>query len=507
MQLPAALREYTAGAAEIEVSAADVHGALEELTRRFPVLRRHLFDDAGELRGYVRVYLNADDIGSLHRQGATPIHSGDTIMIVPSIAGGTTSGTEEDNPGADPTAHSGTGDNAARADTARIAASFSAEEITRYARHITLPDVGWAGQQRLRNARVAIVGAGGLGSPVSLYLAAAGVGTLGLIDFDVVEPSNLQRQVIYGTSDVGTPKVAAAARRLRDVNPHVRVLEHETRLTSANALDVLRDYDVIIDGTDNFPTRYLVNDACVLLGKPYVYGSILRFEGQVSVFDARHGPCYRCLFREPPPPGLVPSCAEGGVLGVLPGIIGSLQALEAIKLITGAGETLMGRLVLFDALTFRWRELRLRRNSDCAVCGENPTVTALIDYNEFCAPGATTMDTPQQQSQPVPQITPAELKQRLDAGEALNLIDVREPFEWDMVNLSQYGARLIPLDQVVERRHEIDPAAETIIYCRSGSRSAGAVRQLRAHGYDRLTNLKGGIKSWAEDVDPSMPTY
>jgi sulfur-carrier protein adenylyltransferase/sulfurtransferase len=480
VQLPAALREYTAGAAEVEVEATHVAGALDELARRFPVLRRHLFDDSGALRGYVRVYLNAEDVGALDLHGATPVRSGDTLMIVPSIAGGD--------------------------DIARIASSFSSEEITRYARHITLPDVGWAGQQRLRDARVAVVGTGGLGSPVSLYLAAAGVGTLGVIDFDVVETSNLQRQVIYGTSDVGVAKVAAAARRLRDMNPHIRVVEHELRLTSANALEVLAGYDVVIDGTDNFPTRYLVNDACVLLGKPYVYGSILRFEGQVSVFDARTGPCYRCLFREPPPPGLVPSCAEGGVLGVLPGIIGSLQALEAIKLIVAAGDVLTGRLVLFDALTFRWRELRLRRNIDCAVCGENPTVTALIDYDEFCAPGATNMDTPQQ-NQAVPQITPTELKQRLDAGEPINLIDVREPFEWDMVNLSQFGARLIPLDQVVDRRAEIDPTAETVIYCRSGSRSAGALRQLRAHGYDHLANLKGGIRAWAEEVDPSMPTY
>jgi sulfur-carrier protein adenylyltransferase/sulfurtransferase len=480
VQLPAALREYTDGATHVNVSAADVDGALRELVARFPILRRHLFEEGGELRGYVRVYLNADDVGGLGQRGGTRLRDGDTIMIVPSIAGG---------------------------DDAETAASFSSEEITRYARHITLPDVGWEGQRRLRGASVAIVGAGGLGSPSSLYLAAAGVGTLGIIDFDVVETSNLQRQVIYGTSDVGTPKTASAASRLRDINPHVRVVEHEGRLTSANALDVLRDYDVVIDGTDNFPTRYLVNDACVLLGKPYVYGSILRFEGQVSVFDARSGPCYRCLFREPPPPGLVPSCAEGGVIGVLPGIIGSLQALEAIKIIVGTGDSLIGRLVLFDALTFRWRELRLRKNPGCAVCGDAPTVTALIDYDEFCAPGANPMDTPQQPAQTVPQITPTELKQRLDSGDDITLIDVREPFEWDMVNLGQYGARLIPLDQVIDRRAEIDPNAEVVIYCRSGSRSAGALRQLRSHGYERVTNLKGGIRAWAEEIDPSMPTY
>lgn len=481
VQLPAALREYTAGAAEVDVEARDVDAALRELSARFPILRRHLFTDAGAVRGYVRVYLNADDVASLADGGSTTLRAGDVIMIVPSIAGGS-----------DP--------------VREVAAGFSAAEISRYARHITLPDVGWEGQRRLRDARVAIVGAGGLGSPVALYLAAAGVGTLGIIDFDVVDTSNLQRQVIYGTGDVGQGKVSAAARRLRDVNPHIRVVEHEGRLTSENAMQVLADYDVVIDGTDNFPTRYLVNDACVLLGKPYIYGSILRFEGQVSVFDARHGPCYRCLFREPPPPGLVPSCAEGGVLGVLPGIIGSLQALETIKLVVGTGESLVGRLVLFDALTFRWRELKLRRNNDCAVCGTNPTVTALIDYDEFCAPGATTMDAPQQ-AQAVPQITPTELKQRLDNGERITLIDVREPFEWDIANLSAYGARIIPLDQVLDRRDEINPDEDVVIYCRSGSRSAGALRQLRAHGYERLTNLKGGIKAWSEEVDPSMPTY
>jgi adenylyltransferase/sulfurtransferase len=269
---------------------------------------------------------------------------------------------------------------------------------------------------------------------------------------------------------------------------------------------VLAPYDIVIDGTDNFPTRYLVNDACVLLRKPYVYGSILRFEGQVSVFDAVNGPCYRCLFREPPPPGLVPSCAEGGVLGVLPGIIGSLQALEAIKRITGTGQPLIGRLVLFDALTFRWRELALRRDPGCAVCGTAPVVTALIDYDEFCAPGTAAIDAPQQ-GQAVPEITPAELRQRLDRGERISLIDVREPFEWEIANLGAYGARLIPLDQITDRRAEIDPEADVVLYCRSGSRSAGALRQLRDHGYRRVSNLKGGLRAWAEEVDPSMPTY
>jgi sulfur-carrier protein adenylyltransferase/sulfurtransferase len=476
IQLPAVLREYAAGAAEIAVEAADVGGALAQLSDRHPLLQRHLFTDGGGLRGYVRVFLNEADVRGLAEGERTLLRPGDVILIVPSIAGG-----EE-----------GSG--------------LSREEVRRYARHITLPEVGWQGQRKLRAARVAIVGAGGLGSPAALYLAAAGVGTLGIIDFDDVDVSNLQRQVLYASSDIGAPKAETAARRLRDLNPHSRIETHAERLTRHNALDVLAQYDLVIDGTDNFPTRYLVNDACVLLGKPYVYGSILRFEGQVSVFHAAEGPCYRCLFREPPPPGLVPSCAQGGVLGVLPGIIGSLQALEAIKLIVGAGDTLVGRLVLFDALTFRWRELRLRRNADCPACGERPTITGLIDYDEFCGVGEPNMVTPQP-SAAIPQITPAELKQRLDAGDNLILIDVREPFEWDIANLADYGARLIPLDEVIDRRHEIERNAEVVLYCRSGSRSAGAVRQLRAHGFDRLWNLKGGINAWAEDVDPSLSTY
>jgi sulfur-carrier protein adenylyltransferase/sulfurtransferase len=476
VQLPMPLREFAAGAAEVHVDATDVDGALADLASRHPLLRRHLFADSGALRGYVRVFLNEEDIRHLERGGRTPVRPDDVIHIVPSIAGG-------DHP----------------------AETFSREEVARYARHITLPEVGWEGQQKLRAASVAIVGAGGLGSPIGLYLAAAGIGTLGLIDFDVVDLSNLQRQVMYGTSDIGVLKAEAAERRLRDVNPHVHIDVHRERLTRHNALDILRPYDVVIDGTDNFPTRYLVNDSCVLLGKPYVYGSILRFEGQVSVFDARRGPCYRCLFREPPPPGLVPSCAEGGVLGVLPGIIGSLQALEAIKIIVGKGEDLAGRLVLFDALSFRWRELRLRKNPDCPVCGEHPTVTGLIDYDEFCGVGGSTMDTPQHEA--IPQITPTELKQRLDAGDELVLIDVREPFEWDIANLEEFGARLIPLDQVLDRKGEIDPSAEVVLYCRSGSRSGGAARQLRAHGYSRVLNLKGGINRWASDVDPSKPSY
>jgi sulfur-carrier protein adenylyltransferase/sulfurtransferase len=380
---------------------------------------------------------------------------------------------------------------------------LSAAETLRYARHIVLDDIGEAGQQKLKAARVLIVGAGGLGSPASLYLAAAGVGTLGLVDFDTVDASNLQRQVLYGESDLGRPKLDAALARLRDLNPHIRLAAHPERLTSANALDIIRDYDIVIDGTDNFPTRYLVNDACVILGKRNVYGSILKFEGQLSVFaGGDDAPCYRCLFRQPPPPGLVPSCAEGGVLGVLPGVIGSLQALEAIKLITGAGDPMIGRLLLFDALRLRWRELKLRRNPDCPVCGDEPTVTELIDYDVFCGlpPAALAAELPFE-------IGVAELKERLDRGDAVDLLDVREPFEWRIANLGDYGARLIPMGDLTERLDELDDGSEIVVYCRSGARSADVARYLRSRGYERARNLRGGILAWGEEVDPSVPRY
>jgi adenylyltransferase/sulfurtransferase len=383
-------------------------------------------------------------------------------------------------------------------------AALTPAELQRYSRHLSLAEVGREGQEKLKRSSVAIVGAGGLGSPIGQYLAAAGVGTLGIVDFDVIEASNLQRQVLFATSDVGRTKVSTAAARLRDLNPHVRIVEHEGRLTSENALEVLAPYDVVIDGTDNFPTRYLVSDACVLLGKPYVYGSILRFEGQVSVFDARTGPCYRCLFREPPPPGLVPSCAEGGVLGVLPGIIGSLQALETLKLLLGRGESLVGRLVLFDALSFRWRELKLRKSPDCPVCGDHPTITSLIDYEDFCGLKGSDMA---EGAAGIRELSAAELKQRLDAGSAVTLIDVREEYEWDIANLSQFGARLIPLGEVAERSGEIDRDAEVVVYCRSGKRSESAIRHLQAQGYSNLWNLRGGINGWASEVDPDMGTY
>jgi adenylyltransferase/sulfurtransferase len=362
------------------------------------------------------------------------------------------------------------------------------------------------GQKRLKNAKVLAVGAGGLGSPALMYLAAAGVGTLGLVDFDVVDETNLQRQVLHGTSDVGRHKLESARDRLLEINPHVQVHLHPARLTSENALTILAQYDVIADGTDNFPTRYLVNDACVLLGKPNVYGSIFRFEGQVSVFAAQDGPCYRCLFREPPPPGLVPSCAEGGVLGVLPGIVGSLQALEVLKLILGVGEPLIGRLQLFDGLKFRWRELRIRKNPACPVCGDAPTIHQLIDYDEFCGVTQQRISDAQEQSS-VPQIAPLDLKTRLDRGDVVTIIDVREPHEWDIASLAQYGARLIPLGELTDRLAEVNLTGDVVVHCRSGARSAKATQQLRAAGLERVWNLQGGILAWAEQVDPTVPRY
>ena len=381
---------------------------------------------------------------------------------------------------------------------------FSNNELTRYSRHFSLPEFGRAGQAKLKQSSVLIVGAGGLGSPAALYLAAAGVGRIGLVDFDAIDITNLQRQIIYTTPDVGRPKLDVSAERLRQLNPEIDVVTHSTRLTRDNALDVIANYDVVIDGTDNFPTRYLVNDACVLLKKPYVYGSILRFDGQVSVFDAQHGPCYRCLFREPPPPGLVPNCAEGGVLGVLPGIIGSLQALEAVKLLAGVGDSLIGRLILFDGLTMRFRELKLKKQPDCPLCGEHPTITGLIDYEEFC--GYTPNGDMQENTQ-TDEISVTDLKARLDRGERPALLDVREPFEWNIINFGEYGARMIPLKELPARTGELDQSQELIVYCRSGSRSARAAEFLRAQGFSNVLNLKGGVRAWAEEVDPSLPTY
>src|SRR5579862_86361 len=382
------------------------------------------------------------------------------------------------------------------------AAKLSNDEVLRYSRHLILPEVGMEGQLKLKQAKVLCIGAGGLGSPVALYLAAAGAGTLGIVDFDIVDLTNLQRQVIHSTADVGRNKLDSAAETIAGINPNVEVRKFETRLTSANALDIVRDFDIVVDGTDNFATRYLVNDACVLTGKPNVYGSIFRFEGQASVFATREGPCYRCLYPEPPPPGLVPSCAEGGVLGVLPGIVGSIQAMETIKLIIGKGEPLVGRLLLFDALGMRFRELRLRKNPHCAVCGPNPTITKLIDYEEFC--GIRGEETPVNTTG-IPEMTPTELKARLDRGDDLFILDVREPHEVQICNLK--NGHLIPLGELTRRVNELDSSREIVAYCRSGKRSADAVQFLKQAGFRKIWNLRGGILAWSDEVDPSVPKY
>lgn len=381
-----------------------------------------------------------------------------------------------------------------------VSTELSEEELRRYDRHLILPEVGLEGQQRLKDSSVLLIGAGGLGSPLGLYLAAAGVGRIGLVDFDRVDASNLQRQIIHGTSDIGRPKLDSAADRIGELNPHVVVEPHPVRLSSSNALQIARDYDVIVDGSDNFPTRYLVNDTCVLLGKPYVYGSVFRFEGQAAILATADGPCYRCLFREPPPPGMVPSCAEGGVLGVLPGLIGVIQATETIKLLLGIGETLAGRLLIVDALTMRFRTLTLTRDPDCPACGTHE-IKGLIDYERFC--GIT--PEPQGMTQELGDLTPAELDARIKRGDDFDLIDVREQHEWNMGNLP--NARLIPMGKISQSLDALDPEREIVVYCRSGGRSAKVKGFLQANGFPKVRNLLGGILRWSDEVDPSIPKY
>src|SRR5216110_4135940 len=385
-------------------------------------------------------------------------------------------------------------------DLKSAATALSNEEILRYSRHLIMPEVGMEGQQKLKAAKVLCIGTGGLGSPLALYLTAAGVGTLGLVDFDVVDYTNLQRQIIHSTPDVGRPKLDSAAEKIKEINPYVDVRSFETRLTSQNALELFRDFDIIIDGTDNFPTRYLVNDACVLTGKPNVYGSIFRFEGQASIFATKEGPCYRCLYPEPPPPGLVPSCAEGGVLGILPGLVGVIQATEAIKLILGSGDPLIGRLLLIDALGMKFRELKLRKNPDCPACGKNPTVTKLIDYEQFCGIRGEEVEAEVTTSE----MQVEELKERLDRGDDLFILDVREPHEYQICNL---GGHLIPLGDLPSRVNELDTSKEIVAHCRSGVRSAKAANFLRQAGFRKVHNLAGGVLAWADRVDPTMPKY
>jgi adenylyltransferase/sulfurtransferase len=380
------------------------------------------------------------------------------------------------------------------------AADLSNQEIRRYSRHLIIPDVTITGQRRIKNAKVLCIGAGGLGSPVAMYLAAAGVGTLGLVDFDIVDETNLQRQIMHGQSDIGVPKLDSAEATIKEINPNVNVVKHATFVTSENALDLFRDYDLIVDGSDNFPTRYLVNDACVLLGKPYVWGSIFRFDGQLSVFWSEYGPCYRCLFPQPPPPGMVPSCAEGGVLGVLCGTIGSLQVNEAIKLITGIGDPMIGRMLVYDALELKFRELKVRKDPECPVCGKNPTVTELIDYEAFCG---VTPEIAEFASQLT--LTPKEVKALMDSGEDVTLVDVRDPHEWDIVHLED--SQLIPMNEVIERVSEIPQQGNVILLCKVGARSAEVLRWLHSVGLTNTKHLAGGIDAWAVQIDPSLPRY
>jgi sulfur-carrier protein adenylyltransferase/sulfurtransferase len=387
------------------------------------------------------------------------------------------------------------------ADVAATSPALTNDEVLRYSRHLIMPEVGMEGQLKLKQAKVLCVGAGGLGSPLAMYLAAAGIGTLGIVDFDIVDLTNLQRQIIHSTDDVGRKKLDSAAETVSAINPNVEIRKFETRLTSQNALDIIREFDIVVDGTDNFATRYLVNDACVLTGKPNVYGSIFRFEGQASVFATKDGPCYRCLYPEPPPPGVVPSCAEGGVLGILPGLIGVMQATEAIKLILGAGEPLIGRLLLVDALAMRFRELKLRKNPDCPVCGDHPTVTALIDYEQFCGIRGEEKGA----NANIGDMTPEELKQKIDAGDKdLFVLDVREPNEYQICSL---GGHLIPLNDLPKRVGELDQSKEIVVHCKMGGRSAKAVDYLKQQGFTNVHNLVGGINAWAERIDPKMPKY
>lgn len=470
--IPTPLRAYTEQRSAIAVEGRTVREMLDQLVTMYPPLRRHLFTDDGKLRSFVNVYVNDEDIRSLNKE-QTLVNDNDVVSIIPSIAGGSLNTIEQ--------------------------GTLTAEEFRRYGRHLLMPEVGLEGQKKLKAAAVLLVGAGGLGSPLALYLAAAGVGHIGIVDFDVVDHSNLQRQVLHSTESIGTSKLTSAKQRIRGINPHVDVTLHETRLTSENALEILRGYDVVVDGTDNFPTRYLVNDACVLLRKPNVYGSIFRFDGQASVFFAQEGPCYRCVYAEPPPAGLVPSCAEGGVLGVLPGIIGTIQATETIKLILGIGKPLIGRLLLLDALTMQFRELKLRKNPDCPICGDHPTITELIDYEAFCGvePSMSSGDRAWT-------MTVEELKTRLDHGDDILIVDVREPHEYEIVNL---GGTLIPLNDLPKRVHELDTAREIVVHCHRGTRSARAVEFLRQIGFTKVKHLAGGIDAWAETIDPRLVRY
>lgn len=486
--IPTALRRFADNQARVEVDATTVAEALEMLLTRHRGLRPHLCDAEGQLRNFVRIYVNADDLRS--RDANAPLRDGDEISIVPSMAGGL-----------DP--------------IIPYRAKLTNEEIKRYSRHLILPEVGMEGQERLKAAKVLLIGSGGLGSPLALYLTAAGVGTIGMVEFDTVDFSNLQRQVLHFTPDVGKPKLKSAEEKLKAINPNLNFIPHPVKLTSENALDIIKDYDVVIDGTDNFPTRYLVNDACVMLKKPNVYGSIFRWEGMASVF-APHlgGPCYRCWYPEPPPPGLVPSCAEGGVLGVICGIIGNIQANEAVKLIIGKGKPLMGRLLRFDAMEMSFREYKIPRDPNCPLCGKNPTITKLIDYLEFCGlgrgetegtSGDSIVEQKKQEQLGPDDISVEQLKAMRDAHEDFILVDVRNPDEFAICTIE--GSVKLPLPDLPQRYRELPKDKLIVVHCKSGGRSARAVQFLKQQGYTRVKNVAGGINAWAERIDQSIPQY
>jgi adenylyltransferase/sulfurtransferase len=479
--IPTPLRPFTDKKDAVEAEGKTVGELLADLTARHAGLKAHLYSAEGKLRSFVNIYVNDEDIRYLQKE-QTPVNAGDTVSIIPSVAGGA--------PVAEMTRN------------ADKLPELTKDDFKRYSRHLILPEVGVLGQQKLKAAKVLCIGAGGLGSPVAMYLAAAGVGTIGIVDFDVVDFSNLQRQILHGTPDVGRPKLDSAKDRLLAINPHTNVVTHNAALSSENAIEIFEPYDIVVDGTDNFPTRYLVNDACVILGKPNAYGSIFRFEGQASVFATKDGPCYRCLYPEPPPPGLVPSCAEGGVLGVLPGVVGCIQATETIKLIIGAGEPLIGRFLIFDALRMKFRELKLRKDPDCPVCGTHPTVTKLIDYEQFCGVQSATEEPV---SGTTTEISAVDLKKRLDRGDRLTIVDVREPNEYQINRIA--GSVLIPLGDIPKRYVELDPNDELVMQCKVGGRSAKAADFLRSKGYKKVLNLAGGILDWIDKVDPSQPKY
>ena len=471
--IPTPLRRYVGGAKTVNLEASTVGEAVAALVAQSPDLGKQLLDDQGVLRNFVNLYLGDQNVRTLGPSlEGVALKDGDVLTIVPAIAGGAPE------------------------------VKLSRDEVLRYSRHLIMPEVTLAGQKRLKAAKVLCIGAGGLGSPLTLYLAAAGVGTLGIVDFDTVDLTNLQRQILFSTADVGRPKIEAAKERLLQLNPEIEIITHSTQLASWNAMELFQDYDIVADGTDNFPTRYLVNDACVLTGKPNVYASIFRFDGQVSVFDAARGPCYRCMFPEPPPPGLVPSCAEGGVLGVLPGILGSLQALEVLKLILGIGDPLVGRLVMFDALDFSFRELSVKKDPNCAVCGTSPTVTAPVDYEAFCAIRGAEPDT---DGTNVPTLSVEDFQERTQAGEAITLLDVREAYEAEIVRIP--GAIRFPLSELHARLHELDSSDTFTVHCHKSGRSLEAYQILRKAGFARVHVLAGGIDAWAERIDPSLPRY